>query len=142
MSHTSRSKKVTNIEFPGSNIKTTPEDFQSFVAEIQLWVDRLGLHEYDIDIYHADLLSRGEQARIETWESQKRADFYYSTKLPPGVTPNPKFSARHEVFHLLLSRMVWLATMYGSHKVDFKLIDTEWERLANVLAYIGGELQP
>lgn len=93
--------------------QVTPEEFAAFKEEVEAWVVRFGLQDWEFFIAHEEVdsdtyacvrLNRdGRQARISLG----------LTVLDSPVTSDPRKSAFHEVCHVLL------ADMYFAGKARF-----------------------
>ena len=90
--------------------KTTKKHFEVFKKEVRLWIDRLGLAEWRLDVRHVDT---DGNARAWFWADSE--GMYAVIGLSPdwgsdNVTQETlKSSAFHEVLHLLFASMTWAA---------------------------------
>jgi hypothetical protein len=95
-------------------IRTTPKHFQQFKAASVLWADRMGLADWSINYFHVDM-GDSDDAPLATCNSDMQgavATITLNTKWPDHVPPTrEKLSqvAFHELCHVLLAELVWLA---------------------------------
>ena len=88
-------------------MKTSKAYFEKFKAEFLKWQKELGLMQYRVVFYHKPL--DDDYASITILESGKLASIILNTIIKePKNDPGPEAHARHEVLHLLLSRLSWL----------------------------------
>ena len=109
---------------------TTKKDFERFKAEFLRLMGKYSLNGYHVFFRHEPL--DGSYASIKVDQSGKSAVAYYSSKLHKDDAKhhNPEGSAKHEVIHLLLSRLSWLGSCRHIMQED---IWEEEEKLVRIL---------
>ena len=110
-------------------MKTTKKQFDEFVAECERLQPLMGLTTYRIRYWH-EPLDGGSVARCGVNPNECLCDMYFSTD--SGCDdPQPLICARHEMSHLLLTRL----SLYGRLRfgISPEVIEMEEESLANIL---------
>ena len=112
-------------------MKVSKKLFNEFKAECQLWVDKLGLKQYTIHYEHKKIHD-SEYARIDTNEGDKLSIVTLNTEATKEELANldVKSIARHEIFHLLTNRLLWLG---GSRYIESCDLQEEWEAVTTRL---------
>jgi len=90
-------------------MKTTKQQFQVFKKEFIRIQKKLGLMDWDVFFMHKD--TKNAYASIEADPSAMAATVFFSIDLPDYAKDDlkPKEHARHEAFHLLISKLEYLA---------------------------------
>ena len=116
-------------------MKTGKAYFERFKKEFLRWQKELGLMQYRESFKHEKL--DGEFAKLHTQQLDKLFVAFLNTDIPKTEympDDGPEAHARHEVLHLLLSRLVWLGSSRYIEQTD---LDEEAEavvvRLEKVL---------
>jgi SRSO17 transposase len=110
-------------------------DFELFKKEFTKWQEKLGLTSFKVYFKYESLEDRFASIRFNT--SSMVASVGLNDKLPKENKPfkDVKFSARHEVSHLLIAKLEDLA----NHRyVAEREIDEASEELANKIADLLG----
>lgn len=91
-------------------MKLDKKYFETFKAEFLKWIDILGLKKYSLYFEFAKL-EEDRWAEISVNELGKVAEIRINSEVPDEWKRdlNPKSSARHECFHLLLARLAALS---------------------------------
>ena len=112
-------------------MKTTKKQFEQFKAECLRLQGVLGLMEWDIYFDHEDLKA-DEYARIITDVDGLTCVLKYNMELDSAShrDANPVKTAKHEMSHLLLAKLRFLATCRYLHEEELSM---EVEGLCNVL---------
>jgi hypothetical protein len=109
----------------GTSNKTTNRHFEIFKKEANLWLDRLGLTEWRIDFFHGDNQSLPPDS-CRAWFDANVEGMVGMLGLAPDwggdrvTDTRVRQSAMHEVFHILLAQMSWLAGYRYSLKGSFE----------------------
>ena len=107
--------------------KTTKTEYIRFKAECLRVQEKLGLYDWTIQ-FHLTKLKDCNNAEITTEPERCLAIIDLNSN---GITKTPEELARHEMGHLLVTR---LRTMALTRFVSEEAIETEDERLANIIA--------
>jgi hypothetical protein len=92
--------------------KTTAKHFRIFKREAELWIDRLGLKDWDVTFVHGD---NPTGKPCYAWFSGEVEGRFCQIGLTPDWTPTKitvghlKKSAFHEVFEVVLCQLSWIA---------------------------------
>ena len=113
--------------------KTTKQEYRIFKREVEYWIDRLGLHCWDVIVRMGEIY-QAPKGTIAQCDSD--ADAFFATislcdHVPSGDLFCPKETAKHEVFHLLLSP---LKDMAFKRFVTPDIICQEDERIVTTLS--------
>lgn len=86
--------------------KITSKDFKVFKQECERLIKEWGLDEWDIDILRGD--NQDANASMKADIENMKAEIYLSRTINTikEYTPNIKDTAKHEVIHLLISKVV------------------------------------
>jgi hypothetical protein len=108
-------------------MKTSKAYFERFKKEFLFWQQKLGLTQYRESFKHKKL--DREFAKLYTQQLDKIFVAYLNTDIAKDLDPpddGPEAHARHEVLHLLLSRLVWLGSCRYIEQTD---LDEEAEAI-------------
>lgn len=99
-------------------------DFQRFELAVRLWVQRLGLLDWEIHIEEVGFskAERDVYARVHPQFQQRLALIQWNRR-NKLVHDTPEHIALHEVLHVLLSSVTQLAAAAGT--VDHVAVDAE-----------------
>ena len=94
-------------------MKVSKAYFKRFKDEFVRLQRLLGLTQYRIDFFHESLRSDDGStayAKAQIYEQDKFAKIFLTTEIiDSSIDEGPESHARHEVFHLLIHRLSWLA---------------------------------
>ena len=114
-------------------IKTTKSQYDEFKKEFMRWVNRFGLHDWKVFFYHEKLDGCFARIVYDNMNSAASVKFNSEVDETDENFMNPKMSAKHEVIHLLLARLNYLA---GARYICQEDIETEEERIVNILTKV------
>ena len=114
-------------------MKTTKKHFELFKKWFKHYQDKFQLNEYRADFFHEK--TGTSRAQIATNQMGKVTRVSFSTKWGEGKLDEEfiKITAMHECFHLLLSRLRWIA---GCRFIGEEEITEEDERVVRKLENI------
>lgn len=102
-------------------MKTTAKHFKLFKAEALRTADVLGLHDWEFRLYHNDT-RKDCLAHYSLLHEGKAADITLTREWQDMPITNEaiKSAARHEVLHILLADLVYLAhaRQTGEHDIE------------------------
>lgn len=102
-------------------MKTTNKQFEIFVDECKLWIERFGLKEYRIEFF-CDEYANGARGMTEDYDNLMAMDIYFPKKLDKSTNNNKiKKAAFHEICEVLLMRL----RVMGNKYFNFELVDKE-----------------
>lgn len=87
-------------------MKTSKKQYAIFRAEVKHWIHRLGLSKYRI-VFRYELLDE-MSAQLLTDHKGHIAVFTFADDAD-AEWEGPEADARHEVFHLLIAKLGWIA---------------------------------
>jgi hypothetical protein len=111
-------------------MKVSKQYFERFKKECLRLQHELGLTQYRLDFYQKKLKDRDGTtyyAQANIFENDKIAEIFLTMEIKnPEIDEGPESHARHEMTHLLIHRLQWLAKSRFIERSD---VDEEVEAI-------------
>ncbi len=115
-------------------MKTSAKDFQLFKTECQKWVDRFSLNDWEIIYEHRNSNYLDADASLTTNLPSHVVVIRMATDMTEECIKSLADTAKHEIIHLLYSRLSSLAT--NRYATEDQIEDAEEELAARLMNII------